>query len=89
MALDTISAMITAVGPEALLEATPEDVGISSARLEIVSRLVQRYIDEEKLPGALSLVARRGRVVHCARYGEMDAERHTPMQLDPSSASTR
>jgi CubicO group peptidase (beta-lactamase class C family) len=74
--------MAVAVAPETLVEAVPEDVGISSARLDNVSRLVQRYVDEAKLPGATCLVARRGRVVHCELYGEMDAERHAPTQID-------
>ena len=64
---------------ERLVEAAPEDVGMSSARLRNVSHLVQRYLDEEKFPGAISLVARRGKVVHFETYGEMDHERHVPM----------
>ena len=55
---------------------------MSTAGLRNVSRLVQRYIDEGKLPGAISLVARRGKVVHFETYGEMDAERHKPMRSD-------
>src|SRR5262249_23408368 len=47
-----------------------------------VSRLVQRYLDEQKFPGAISLVARRGRVVHLETCGLMDAERRTPMRAD-------
>jgi CubicO group peptidase (beta-lactamase class C family) len=74
--------MVLALAPETLVEAAPESVGMSSTRLENVNRLVQRYLDEQKLPGALSLVARRGRVVHFETYGEMDAERHKPMRAD-------
>ena len=53
---------------------------MSSAGLENVSRLVQRYIDDQKLPGAISLVARRGKVVHFETYGNMDDERRKPMR---------
>jgi len=74
--------MVLALVPETLAEAAPESVGMSSTRLGNVNRLVQRYLDEQKLPGAISLVARRGRVVHFETYGEMDAERHKPMQAD-------
>ena len=76
-----VMALALAAEPLAV-EAEPEDVGMSSARLGNVSRLVQRYIDEQKLPGAISLVARRGKVVHFETYGEMDAERHKPMRAD-------
>jgi CubicO group peptidase (beta-lactamase class C family) len=64
------------------LDAAPEDVGMSSARLRNVSRLVQRYIDDRKLPGAISLVARGGKLVHFETYGNMDDERHKPVQTD-------
>jgi CubicO group peptidase (beta-lactamase class C family) len=69
-------------GREQFLEATPEDVGMSTARLGNVTQLVQRYIDDEKFPGAISLVARRGKVVHFETYGEMDHERSLPMRAD-------
>src|ERR1700730_4556697 len=64
------------------IEAAPEDVGMSSARLRNVSNLVQGYIDDQKLPGAISLVARRGKVVHFETYGNMDVERQKPMRSD-------
>jgi CubicO group peptidase (beta-lactamase class C family) len=68
--------------PHLAVEAEPEDVGMSSLGLRNVSRLVQRYIDDRKLPGAMSLVARRGRVVHLQTYGLMDVERQAPMRSD-------
>jgi CubicO group peptidase (beta-lactamase class C family) len=74
--------MAIAVRSDLQVEAAPEDVGMSSARLDNVSRLVQRYVDDKKLPGAISLVARRDQIVHFQTYGEMDAERHTPMRAD-------
>ncbi len=55
---------------------------MSSARLGNLSRLVQRYIDEKKLPGALSLVARGGKLVHFQTYGNMDDERGKPLVAD-------
>ena len=74
--------MAIALRSETSIEAAPEDVGMSSARLDNVTRLVQRYIDEQKFPGAISLVARHGKVVHFETYGSMDAERHQPMRSD-------
>lgn len=74
--------MAIAVRSETEIEAAPEDVGMSSARLDNVTRLVQRYIDDQKFPGAISLVARRGKVVHFETYGSMDDERHKPMRAD-------
>jgi len=64
------------------IEAKPEDVGMSSRRLQNVTRLVQSYIDDGKYAGAISLVARRDKVVHFETYGMMDAEAGRPMQPD-------
>ncbi len=55
---------------------------MSSRGLGNVSRLVRRYVDDGRLPGALSLVARRGRVVHFETYGNMDDARQKPVQPD-------
>ena len=74
--------MAIATRNEIEIEAAPEDVGMSTAGLRNVSGLVQRYIDDGKLPGAISLVARRGKVVHFETYGNMDAERSKPMRSD-------
>ena len=65
-----------------LLEAAPEDVGLSSARLGNVTRLVQGYVDAGKIPGAISLVARSGKLVHFQTYGQADAETGKPMAPD-------
>src|SRR5712691_8671572 len=74
--------MAIATRSELSVEVAPEVVGMSSKGLRNVSRLVQGYIDERKLPGAISLVARRGRVVHFETYGNMDDERQKPMRAD-------
>jgi CubicO group peptidase (beta-lactamase class C family) len=74
--------MAIAVETERFVQAAPEEVGMSSSRLRNVSRLVQGYIDDEKLAGAISLVARRGKVVHFETYGNMDDARRKPMQAD-------
>jgi CubicO group peptidase (beta-lactamase class C family) len=74
--------MAIALTSPTLIQAAAEEVGMSTARLRNVSRLVQRYIDDQKLPGAISLVARRGKVVHFETYGVMDVERQKPMRED-------
>src|SRR5207248_3864748 len=42
----------------------------------------RRYIDEKKVSGAVTLVARRGRVVHHEAQGVMDVESKDPMRTD-------
>ncbi len=61
----------------------PEDVGLSSQRLARIERhLERRYLDQKKIAGALTLVARRGKVAHLAPVGMMDRERGKPMRED-------
>lgn len=63
--------------------AVPEDVGLSSDRLERITRhLDARYVAPGKIPGCLTLVVRRGRVAFCRAQGLMDAERERPMTED-------
>jgi len=64
------------------VDAAPIDVGMSAKGLGNVTRLVQQYIDEQKYPGAISLIVRRDRVVHFETYGNMDHEHGEPMRPD-------
>ncbi len=60
----------------------PEDVGMSSERLARIRTAMQRYVDKKLVPGVVTLVARRGRVVHLEAVGLRDAESQAPMTTD-------
>ena len=60
----------------------PEKVGISSERLQRTRPAVEKYIGNDKVAGAVTLLARRGEVVSFESYGELSRERHTPMGND-------
>jgi len=60
-------------------KATPEDVGMSSERLERLSKTFQDYIDEKELPGATILVARKGKIAYLKSFGKNDIESNIPM----------
>ena len=62
--------------------AKPEEVGFSSERLHRISDLVQRHIDAGSFSGAVTLVARKGRIAHFEAQGLMDIESKKPMQKD-------
>ena len=64
------------------LIATPHEVGLSAKRLARISTTSQQFIDEERLAGAVTIVARHGKVVHFEAYGMMDIEANKPMQRD-------
>jgi CubicO group peptidase (beta-lactamase class C family) len=60
----------------------PESVGFSSERLARVDAKMQRYVDENKLAGVITLIARRGQVAHFGMCGMADCEANRPMQPD-------
>ena len=60
----------------------PEDAGISSERLQRIQPLIKSHIDAKDFTGAVTLVARRGKVVHMAAHGLMDVEAGKPMRPD-------
>jgi len=69
--------------PAAVLPAAaPGQVGISAERLERMHALIQGYVDRTKIAGAITLVARDGRIVDLRAYGCRDLEAKLPMQRD-------
>ncbi|MGD2143635.1 MAG: serine hydrolase domain-containing protein [Anaerolineae bacterium] len=60
----------------------PEEAGFSSERLGRIGAVMQHYVDENKVAGFITLVARYGGVVHHERFGMMDVEESKPMQFD-------
>ncbi len=64
------------------VEADPEDVGLCSRRLARVRSWMESYVDAGKLPGALTLVARRGKLVFLETLGRRDVEAAKPLELD-------
>ena len=62
--------------------ARPEEVGVSSERLQQVNALVKRHLDAGSFAGAVTLVARNGRIVHLQPHGMADLESKQPMKAD-------
>ncbi|SDS45465.1 CubicO group peptidase, beta-lactamase class C family [Opitutus sp. GAS368] len=56
--------------------------GFSPERLERVHRLVQGYVDDGKYAGAITLIARDGRIVDARAYGWRDTAKKLPMERD-------
>ena len=62
--------------------AEPETVGMSTDRLLRIDAAMQRHIDAGNIQGAVTVVARRGKVVHFKAHGLMDVEAERPMEKD-------
>ncbi|NPV06825.1 MAG: beta-lactamase family protein [Anaerolineae bacterium] len=56
------------------MSAAPEDLGLSSERLEAALSLLRERVDSGFVPGAVVAVFRRGRLVRLAPYGYRDPE---------------
>ena len=65
-----------------LLRATPEEVGMSSERLVRLHDAMQQLVDEGRLSGITTMIARRGRVVDFQTFGYRDLEAQDPMAED-------
>ncbi|MBX9602463.1 MAG: beta-lactamase family protein [Bryobacteraceae bacterium] len=62
--------------------ATPESQGMSTSRLKRLDALMEQYVKQGKLAGAVTLVARNGKLVHRKAHGLRDVEKNAPMQAD-------
>ena len=62
--------------------ATPEALGMSTERLRRVHDVVRQQIEAGTISGAVTLVARDGRVVHFEAHGLRDVEERAPMTKD-------
>ena len=72
----------TSLCAAALPRGTPEEVGLSSQRLAQLKPVLQSYVDAGRLPGSVTLVARRGKVVFLEGVGQRDREAKSAMRAD-------
>jgi len=62
--------------------AKAEKVGLSSDKLQQINTQLEAYVDSGQLQGVVTLVARKGAVVHTHTYGKLDIETGAPLQED-------
>ena len=60
----------------------PEQIGLSSARLETLASVVRHDVERKLIPGAVMLLARSGRIGFAEAFGFQDRASGTPMALD-------
>ena len=83
--LAVITLVITLSGAafaQGLPVTSPESVGLSGPRLTRLSSAMQRIVDEQRLSGVVTLIARDGKAVHFDSYGKLDREKNVPMPKD-------
>src|SRR5256712_13991715 len=80
---DAQRAASTAGGAPAIAAAAPESVGMSAARLARLNAAFKKEIDDKKVPGAVMLITRKGKLVYASALGARDPKGADPMRLDP------
>ena len=61
---------------------SPEQVGLSSGRLQRAAQVIRQDVEKQLLPGAILAIARGGRVGYAEAFGWRDREAEAPMTLD-------
>ncbi|MBN1182797.1 MAG: beta-lactamase family protein [Bacteroidales bacterium] len=63
-----------------LIKVPADSVGMSSERLEFLTKTFQEYVDNGELSGAVVLVARKGQIAYLKPFGKSDMENNIPME---------
>jgi CubicO group peptidase (beta-lactamase class C family) len=58
---------------------TPEDVGLSTERLNRIKPLMQKHIDDGTTAGILTMIARQGKIAHLEMVGMRDIANNKPI----------
>ena len=77
-----LMSVAAAARAEVATVAKPEDVGLSSAQLKKIEAATQKNIDDGLIPGAVMLVARRGKVVWVSAQGKREPGSADAMKTD-------
>ena len=81
-ALIVTSFAATVITAQPLPTATPESVGLSSERLARVTEALKAEVAKGRYPGAIGLVARKGKVAYFEAVGTRDPQTNAPMTKD-------
>jgi CubicO group peptidase (beta-lactamase class C family) len=71
-----------AVSAQALQSAKPESLGLSKQRLNNISAVFGKQIEEGKLPGVVFMVARDGKLAYADAIGYLLPAKKAPMSMD-------
>ncbi len=80
--LVAVAGLARAAWAENLPSAAPSEVGVDADGLVSIDEAMQQFVDDNKLPGIVLLLAREGKVFHAGVYGQMDREADKPMRRD-------
>ncbi|HEY0655932.1 MAG TPA: serine hydrolase domain-containing protein [Chryseosolibacter sp.] len=62
--------------------AKPEDVGFSTSRLNKIDNMLDEYVKNQQIPGAVVYIVRDGKVAYHKAFGYSDVEKKTALKKD-------
>jgi len=74
--------LVAPISARALPPGSPEEVGLSKERLARIGQVLNGQIEMRSFPGAVALVARKGRVAYFEAVGQLDPKTGSPMSKD-------
>jgi CubicO group peptidase (beta-lactamase class C family) len=80
--LSFVLLFVAPIGARALPPGSPEEVGLSKERLARIGQMLNGQIEMRSFPGAVALVARKGRVAYFEAVGQLDPKTGSPMPKD-------
>src|SRR5688500_11121213 len=82
VAVVVVPALVLSLGAASVPTGKPEDVGLSTERLQRVTATMRDHVAAGDVAGVVTLVARRGRLAHFEAHGSMNIEAKRPMTRD-------
>jgi len=82
VALVVVAAVTGTALAGALPEIRPEEVGLSSGRLDRLTAVLERAVATGELPGVVALIARNGKIAYHRSFGMQDKAKAVPMATD-------
>ena len=63
-----------------LKEVLPEEIGVSSERIKLITDLSEDYIKSNKVTGIVNIISRKGKIVYFKAFGNRGIDDNTPMK---------
>ena len=82
IAVTVAAGIACALAPPAFSQTKSDEGGMSSARLDRVTQVLDKYIADGTIAGSVSLVYRKGHIVYLGTRGYQDIEAKAPMKRD-------
>jgi len=80
IAVSLFALAVPSLSAQRIRRAVPEEVGLSSDRLQRLGETFQAYVDEGRIAGAVGMVLRNGRVAYVDAWGVRDLDEGDAME---------